>query len=336
MMSQSGITSFVTQKISWNQLNKFPHHTFLWEGLDGTQIFSHFLPADTYNADITATQLQYVEKNFRENDRATRSLLVYGWGDGGGGPTKGMLEAAARTRDFEGLPKVTLEKVSAFLPKAKEDACDLPVWVGELYLELHRGTYTTQARNKRGNRKGEGHLYDAEFFSVLAPDVPATKIDLPRAVYDVTRRDEHGVAAYLDRAWNTSPAQTSSMTSSPEARSPGSTRTARATTGRLPPCARPSPFPRANTSPGRSVPTGRNARCSCSTPRASRGREVVSLPDGAPVFVEAPPCGYAVHDLAAASEITPVTITRDGGKRDPRQRHRARDHRPARARRRDV
>ena len=102
------------------------------------------------------------------NDRANRSLLVYGWGDGGGGPTKMMLEAAARLKDFEGLPKVTLEKVSSFLPKAEADARDPEVWVGELYLELHRGTLTSIAGIKRGNRFCENRLKDAEFVSVLA------------------------------------------------------------------------------------------------------------------------------------------------------------------------
>ena len=203
-----GIDYFVTQKISWNQFNKFPHHTFFWEGIDGTRIFTHFPPADTYNAGLYAQELIYNVNNFKEHGRASRSLYVYGFGDGGGGPTIEMLETARRVRDFEGLPKVTLEKVSDFLPKAKQDAKDPAVWVGELYLELHRGTYTTQAKTKRGNRKSELLLRDAEFWDAVSfaqvPERTEAAAAPARAVYDVSQVDPapstpHAVA--LDRAW---------------------------------------------------------------------------------------------------------------------------------------
>ena len=203
-----GVDFFVTQKISWSQFNKFPHHTFLWEGIDGTQIFTHFPPADTYNATMDAKTLTFNVENFKEHGRATRSLYVYGFGDGGGGPSIQMLEHARRMRDLDGLPKVQLEKVTDFAAKVKEDAIDLPVWVGELYLELHRGTYTTQGRNKRGNRKSEFLLRDAEFFdalsSVLAPDRVETAVNPDRAIYDVTglnATDNHCHARALERAW---------------------------------------------------------------------------------------------------------------------------------------
>jgi alpha-mannosidase len=186
ILKKARIDYFLTQKISWNQFNKFPHHTFLWQGIDGTRIFTHFPPADTYNAAMTPKELAYNVRNFREHDRANRSLYVYGFGDGGGGPTVPMLEYARRLDTIEGMPKVTLEKAADFFQKAVEDAKDLPLWVGELYLELHRGTYTTQARNKRGNRKSEFLLRDAEFLSAVQPS---------------------GIANYpretLDRAWKT-------------------------------------------------------------------------------------------------------------------------------------
>lgn len=168
ILKKSGIEYFLTQKISWNQINKFPHHTFEWEGIDGTRIFTHFLPVDTYNAMLTPSELAYNVHNFRDNDRATRSLYAYGYGDGGGGPTAEMLENARRLRDVEGMPRVTLEKARDFFAKAQAEAKDLPLWVGELYLEYHRGTYTTQAANKRGNRKAEFLLRDAEFLAVAA------------------------------------------------------------------------------------------------------------------------------------------------------------------------
>ncbi len=208
IMRKSGVEYFLTQKISWSQFNKFPHHTFLWEGIDGTRIFTHFPPADTYNADTGPKELIKNVQNFKELDRATRSLLVFGWGDGGGGPSIEMLEKARRARDFDGLPKLEQEKAIKFFEKAKVDAKDLPLWVGELYLELHRGTYTSQAKNKRRNRKSEFLLRDAEFFDAvtlaLAPGRKEIATDPERAVYDVTglgeaRPETHRAA--LERAW---------------------------------------------------------------------------------------------------------------------------------------
>lgn len=170
ILRKAGIRYFMTQKISWNQVNKFPHHTFLWQGIDGTRIFTHFPPADTYNGNMTPRELMYHVHNFREHDRAVRALYIYGYGDGGGGPTAQMLEYARRLRDVEGMPRVNLEFARDFFAKAEAEAKDLPVWVGELYLELHRGTYTTQARNKLHNRKSEFLLRDAEFLACVRPD----------------------------------------------------------------------------------------------------------------------------------------------------------------------
>ena len=174
ILKKAGIDHFLTQKISWNQFNKFPHHTFLWQGIDGTTIFTHFPPADTYNGQMSPKELAYSVRNFKEHDRATRSLYIYGHGDGGGGPTIEMLENAERLANIEGMPAVTLEKASDFFKQTMDEAKDLPLWVGELYLELHRGSYTTQARNKRGNRKSEAALRDAEFLSVAAPNTLAS------------------------------------------------------------------------------------------------------------------------------------------------------------------
>jgi alpha-mannosidase len=186
ILKKAGIDYFMTQKLSWNQFNKFPHHTFLWQGIDGARIFTHLLPSDTPNGAMTPKELAYSVRNFKDHDRATRSLYLFGHGDGGGGPTIEMLENAQRLRDVEGMPTVTLEKASDFFKKAEAEARNLPIWVGELYLELHRGTYTTQAANKRSNRKCEFALRDAEFLSVVNPQ---------------------GLTAYplaqLDRAWKT-------------------------------------------------------------------------------------------------------------------------------------
>ncbi|HEY3377020.1 MAG TPA: alpha-mannosidase, partial [Armatimonadota bacterium] len=176
-----GIPYFMTQKISWNQLNKFPHHTFWWEGIDGTRVLTHFLPADTYNGNMLPSQLLHGERNFKDKERANSWLYLYGHGDGGGGVTKEMLELARRSENVEGVPRVRPGLARDWFPKMAAEARDLRTWVGELYLELHRGTFTTQAKNKWENRRCEFLLRDAECLAVLQPegiaDYPATELE---------------------------------------------------------------------------------------------------------------------------------------------------------------
>ncbi|MGW9351659.1 alpha-mannosidase [Nocardiopsis flavescens] len=164
----SGSRWFLTQKISWSQTNTFPHHTFRWEGLDGTRVFTHFPPVDTYNSELTGHELAHAARNFREKGRATRSLVPFGHGDGGGGPTREMLGRAARLADLEGSPRVEIQRPDAFFAEAEAEYPDAPVWWGELYLEFHRGTYTSQARTKQGNRRTEHLLREAELWWTTA------------------------------------------------------------------------------------------------------------------------------------------------------------------------
>ncbi|MFG3019396.1 alpha-mannosidase [Streptomyces sp. NPDC048254] len=164
----AGAQWFLTQKLSWNETNKLPHHTFAWEGIDGSRIFTHFPPVDSYVASLTAAELAHAERNFAEKGVATRSLAPFGHGDGGGGPTRSMLEKARRLRDLEGSPKVVIESPDAFFAAARAEHDQLPVWRGELYLENHRGTYTSQARTKRGNRRAEALLREAELWAATA------------------------------------------------------------------------------------------------------------------------------------------------------------------------
>ncbi|MEW2613568.1 glycoside hydrolase family 38 C-terminal domain-containing protein [Streptomyces sp. NPDC047880] len=159
---------FLTQKISWNQTNKFPHHTFWWEGIDGTRIFTHFPPVDTYNARFSGEEMSRAVRNYSEKGGASRSLAPFGWGDGGGGPTREIMERARRLADLEGSAKVVVEHPDEFFAKAREEYPDAPVWVGELYLELHRATYTSQARTKQGNRRSEHLLREAELWATTA------------------------------------------------------------------------------------------------------------------------------------------------------------------------
>jgi alpha-mannosidase len=178
---------FLTQKISWSQTNRFPHHSFWWEGIDGTRVFTHFPPVDTYNSDISGREMAHAADNFAEKGRATRSLVPFGYGDGGGGPTREMLARAARLGDLEGSPKVTIESPASFFSKAAAEYPDAPVWAGELYLEFHRGTYTSQARTKHGNRRSEHLLREAELWAATA--AVRLGVEYP---YDV-----------LDRLWKT-------------------------------------------------------------------------------------------------------------------------------------
>ncbi|MFF2791138.1 alpha-mannosidase [Streptomyces sp. NPDC058049] len=164
----SGSKWFLTQKISWSQTNRFPHHTFWWEGIDGTRVFTHFPPVDTYNSDLGGAQLAHAARNYREKGHGSRSLVPFGWGDGGGGPTREHLARARRQRDLEGSPRVRIERPDAFFEKAHAEYADAPVWAGELYLELHRGTYTSQAKTKQGNRRSESLLREAELWAATA------------------------------------------------------------------------------------------------------------------------------------------------------------------------
>lgn len=164
----AGIDRFLTQKLSWNAFNKPQHHTFTWEGIDGSALFTHFPPADTYNAECSIAELRRNARNYKDHDRSRHSLLVYGFGDGGGGPTRDMLERLRRCDDLQGMPRTRLSSSDEFFDRLERDCADRVRIVGELYFEYHRGTYTTQAATKRGNRQCEFMLHDVEMLSALA------------------------------------------------------------------------------------------------------------------------------------------------------------------------
>jgi alpha-mannosidase len=173
ILAKFNIDYFLTQKISWNQFNKFPHHTFWWKGIDGTRVWTHFPPADTYNASCEPKEVVYSVKNYKDHGRADQSLYVFGHGDGGGGPTERHLEFISRGRMAPNYPEVMSGKRAIdFFREAKAKSKDLMTWSGELYLELHRGTYTSQAANKKFNRECEYLLRDAEWLSCFSPDFP--------------------------------------------------------------------------------------------------------------------------------------------------------------------
>ncbi len=172
IMRGVGLSSFVSTKLSWNQTNKPHRHTFWWEGIDGSRVLTHFPPSDTYNGYCKVKQLLFSVGNYKDLDRSNESLYIFGYGDGGGGPNMEMLERLRRMRDVDGMPKVQIRAPQETIARIAADAQKLTTQVGELYLERHRGTYTTQARNKLGNRRCEKLLHDVELLASLAPQYP--------------------------------------------------------------------------------------------------------------------------------------------------------------------
>lgn len=179
IIRKSGCDHFMTQKISWSEINKFPYHAFTWKGIDGTGVLSFFPPEDTYNGSMIAESLHYASENFKENHIADEILSVYGIGDGGGGPKEEYLERALRMKNLEGVPKVSFGRADDFFKRLENFREQLPEWVGELYLETHRGTLTTQGKTKRNNRMCEQRLTETEFILSSLPlkEYPSAKMD---------------------------------------------------------------------------------------------------------------------------------------------------------------
>jgi alpha-mannosidase len=185
---EGGCERFVTQKLSWNKQNRMPHHTFHWFGLDGTSVLSHFPPVDTYGAEILPRELAHAQRNFADSGWSSVSLLPFGYGDGGGGPTREMLERLRRVADLDGLPRVELGTPDTFFEAVEaevEAAGDrVPEWHGELYFEMHRGTLTTQSDTKVGNRTCEHLLREAELWWSLATHFTGDTSSYPSEALD--------------------------------------------------------------------------------------------------------------------------------------------------------
>ena len=176
IMKKCGMKYFMTTKISWNQYNHFPYDTFLWKGIDGSEILTHFIttPEDgswyyTYNGHMDPEEVVGVWNNYKNKDKNDELLIAYGWGDGGGGPTREMLEQSRVMKNVPGIPRVRMSGAEEYFERLYQnvDQEGLNRWEGELYFELHRGTYTSQAANKRYNRKSEILLHDIEFLAAL-------------------------------------------------------------------------------------------------------------------------------------------------------------------------
>ncbi len=178
ILKKCGVEYFMTQKISWNETNTFPHHTFMWEGIDGTRILSHFLPTNNYNLGNTPKELIESENRYAQSDISDEFLNLYGIGDGGGGPSAHHIEMGLRQQDLEGAPKFKFSFAKDFYKKIdKIPKENLPLWSGELYLELHRGTYTTQSLMKKHNRLLEQKLHNVEFWGSLVKGFQQSELD---------------------------------------------------------------------------------------------------------------------------------------------------------------
>lgn len=164
-----GIDFFYTNKLHWQARNPFPAHLFHWQGIDGSRVLGHVprLP-DMYNGIPNPAQLAAAWAGFSEKAVYPEVLFPFGYGDGGGGPTEWMLEYTERARAFPGLPRTRQVTCEEWFDSVRTASPDLPSWVGELYLETHRGTYTTQSAVKRANRKNELALREAEIFAAAA------------------------------------------------------------------------------------------------------------------------------------------------------------------------
>jgi alpha-mannosidase len=189
IMLRAGITTFMTTKLSWSETNRMPVDTFRWRGLDGSEVLAHFITTptlssmplfrnmDTYNGVMTVATVMGVWERYRQKAVNSEVLLAYGFGDGGAGPTRQHLERARALQALPGLPELRLGRADAYFARLRERVWSspaLPVWDGELYLEYHRGTYTTQGRLKRTHRQAESLLLLAEMLDAWRWSVSPT------------------------------------------------------------------------------------------------------------------------------------------------------------------
>ncbi len=205
IFAAGGCERFITQKLSWNKQNRFPHNTFWWEGLDGTRVLTHFPPVDTYNAEVVGEEMAYSQSNFQDHGWSGVALMPYGYGNGGGGPTREMVERAHRMGDLDGVPSLELGSSDRFFELLEAEiagGAPAPVWRGELYFEMHRGTLTSQLGTKLGNRRCERLLREAELWWAVGGAVPADVVgELDELWRDVLLQQFHDILPGSSIAW---------------------------------------------------------------------------------------------------------------------------------------
>ncbi len=167
---KAGLDYFMTAKFHANEIHRFPYNTFWWQGIDGTRIFTHVVHdiVTGYNAHVNPCDMVKQWDDYIGKPENPDILTPFGYGDGGGGPTREMLEYMPRLSEMPGIPKAHTGRVHDYFDRIAANTKDLPVWNGEIYFERHRGTYTSQAKNKKYNRRSELLLREAEIFGVLS------------------------------------------------------------------------------------------------------------------------------------------------------------------------
>ncbi len=180
ILRKAGVNYFLTQKLSWSQFNEFPHHTFNWRGIDGTEVLTHFPPENTYNSELDTEFLMPAQTGFKEKDKLNEFISLFGVGDGGGGPKPENIELGRRMSNLENSPRVKFDSAKNFFHRLDDHREKLDTWVGELYLELHRGTLTTHGLVKKQNRKLEYKLRAVEMLWSCLPlsEYPNNEFDL--------------------------------------------------------------------------------------------------------------------------------------------------------------
>lgn len=189
ILKKSGVDYFMTTKLAWNQINKIPNDTFIWRGIDGSEVLTHLITTvgenqdvkksffTTYNGMLHPGSIMGGWERYQNKEINNDILVSFGYGDGGGGPTRMMLEVSKRMeKGIRGIPKVRQEGALTYFKELEQRVKDnrrLETWEGEFYFEYHRGTYTSMSRNKRGNRKSELMMMDLELLGVLAGNYPA-------------------------------------------------------------------------------------------------------------------------------------------------------------------
>src|SRR5256714_2814512 len=180
IMQGCNIPVFMTTKISWNQFNRMPCDTFRWRGIDGSEVLTHFITAPdlhltttfySYNGPLRPSDMTGIWKNYRQQDINDHLLYLCGWGDGGGGATEEQVERMQIMADLPDFPQVRAGRAEDYFTDLYQRVWEnprLPTWVGELYLEYHRGTYTSQARVKQANRRAELFYREVELLNAWA------------------------------------------------------------------------------------------------------------------------------------------------------------------------
>ncbi len=197
IVRQAGLDTFITNKLIWCDTNRYPNVTFQWRGLDGTSVLTHLTPGHNYNSEFLPNDLTAAAANIERQDqgRVRAYLQPYGWGDGGGGPDPSQIERAQQSHRAQGLPACVPMRAGDFCEELHRQARasakrgeSLPTWDGELYLEAHRGTYTSQRWIKQANRQAERLLRQVEMLAVIAP---------------MSLADERALLSELDGLWKT-------------------------------------------------------------------------------------------------------------------------------------